>query len=359
VILARFLTIKTPSNALILSLFEVLISTLFLLYNIMLEFGNREVNVRIIFIGSPDFAVSVLELLVQDRHDIAAVYTRPDKPAGRGRDLQSTPVKQAALSRQIPLVQVPNFKAAEAVAGLERFRPEAIVVAAFGQILPPAVLNIPRYGCLNIHPSLLPRYRGPAPVVSTILAGDNFAGVSVMQLDSGMDSGPVFTRAQIPVFPWDTTSTLTPKLFSVGALMLLEVLAALPGGILKPTPQIDSQATVTQEVRKEDGRLDWHLPVLEIWRRVRAYQPWPETYTTWRQKIIKIIEATPVGGIVSPGVGRVVAVPAPASLPAAGFGIGAADGVLAVSKVQIEGKRAVPAAEFVRGQKDFLNSVLE
>jgi methionyl-tRNA formyltransferase len=325
----------------------------------MLEFSSGGLTVRIVFMGSPEFAVQVLELLILNGHNIAAVYTRPDQPAGRGREPQATPVKKAALSLQIPLFQVPNFKTSGAIEDLARLRPEAVVVAAFGQILQQAVLDIPRYGCLNIHPSLLPKYRGPSPVISTILAGDDFAGVSLMRLDAGMDSGPVFSKAQVPVLAQDTAASLTDKLFRIGAVMLLEVFAALPKGKLAPEPQVESQATFTREVRKEDGRIDWKLPAREIWRRVRAYQPWPETYTAWRDKRLKIIDAIPWPGVETPGAGGVILLPVSSSQFGAGFGVGTGEGVLAVLRVQIEGKRPVSAAEFARGQKDFLGAVLE
>jgi methionyl-tRNA formyltransferase len=309
--------------------------------------------------GSPEFAVQVLELLILNGHQIAGVYTRPDQPAGRRRELQATPVKKAALVYQVPVFQPPGFKALGAVESLKGLHSEVIVVAAFGLFLPQSVLELPRHGCLNIHPSLLPKYRGSSPVISTILAGDDFAGVSVMQLDAGMDSGPIFSRAQIPVLTQDSADSLTDKLFRIGAAMLLEVLAALPGGRLVPEPQEESQATFTREVRKEDGQINWKLPVKEIWRKVRAYQPWPETYTFWRDKSLKIVEAVPWPGVENPGVGAVISLPASSSQSGAGFGVGTGEGVLAVIRVQIEGKRAVSAAEFVRGQKEFLGSVLE
>jgi methionyl-tRNA formyltransferase len=309
--------------------------------------------------GSPEFAVQVLELLILNGHQIAGVYTRPDQPAGRRRELQATPVKKAALVYQVPVFQPPGFKALGAVESLKGLHPEVIVVAAFGLFLPQSVLELPRHGCLNIHPSLLPKYRGSSPVISTILAGDDFAGVSVMQLDAGMDSGPIFSRAQIPVLTQDSADSLTDKLFRIGAAMLLEVLAALPGGRLVPEPQEESQATFTREVRKEDGQINWKLPVKEIWRKVRAYQPWPETYTFWRDKSLKIVEAVPWPGVENPGAGAVISLPASSSQSGAGFGVGTGEGVLAVIRVQIEGKRAVSAAEFVRGQKEFLGSVLE
>jgi methionyl-tRNA formyltransferase len=313
---------------------------------------------RLVFMGSPEFAISPLKLLIANGHHIAAVYTRPDKPGGRGREPLATPVKQTALSLNLPVVQVPGFKKAEAVDQLAGYKPEAIVVAAFGQILPQSVLDIPCYGCLNIHPSILPKYRGPSPVIATLLAGDEFAGVSVMRLDAGMDTGPVFSRAQVPILAQDTAESLTARLFQIGAYMLLEVLALLPWDKAIPEPQNEAEATYTREITREDGRIDWSLSALEIWRRVRAYHPWPEAYTFWQGKQLKILEAIPLTGGKAPDVGRVVAL-LPTRNPAqAAFGVETGDGVLGVKKVQIEGKRAMTAAEFIRGQRDFVGSIL-
>jgi methionyl-tRNA formyltransferase len=313
---------------------------------------------RLVFMGSPEFAVRPLQLLVLSGHQVAAVYTRPDKPAGRGRAPLAPPVKKAALSWNLPVVQVAGFKDPAAVEQLARFQPEAIVVAAYGLILPQAVLDIPCYGCLNIHPSLLPKYRGAAPVPAAILAGDDFAGVSVMRLEAGMDSGPVFSQAQVPILPHDTSGSLTPRLFQIGGQMLLEALAVLPGGSLLPEPQNSSKASYTAEITKEDGRINWQKAAVEIWRQVRAYQPWPEAYTFWQGKLLKIIEAVPLTAEQPPEAGRVVALlPAQKSTGAA-FGVATGDGLLGVLQVQFEGKRAMPAQEFMRGQKDFMGALL-
>ena len=253
---------------------------------------------------------------------------------------------------------MPNFKNPAAVEQLARFRPEAIVVAAFGQILPQAVLDIPCYGCINIHPSLLPKYRGASPAAAAILAGDEFAGVSVMRLDAGMDTGPIFSRAQIPILPQDTAGSLTAKLFQIGARMLLEVLADLPGGKWLPEPQNDAEASYTREITKEEGRIDWELPAIDIWRQVRAYQPWPEAYTYWQEKQLKIIEAVPLSAKASGETGKVVALLSDQMQSGASFGIVTGNGLLGVLKVQIEGKRAITAGEFVRGQRDFIGAIL-
>jgi len=238
--------------------------------------------VRIVYMGSPEVAVCPMEQLLLNGHQIAALYTRPDKPAGRGREMLATPVKKTAIDWNLPVVQRTSLKQPEAVAQLAAFNPEVVVVAAFGQILPQAILDIPCYGCLNIHPSLLPEYRGASPVISTILAGDEFAGVSVMRLDAGTDTGPVFAQAQVPVLFHDTAESLTPRLFRVGGQMLLEVLAELPSGKILPVPQNDALASYTSEIAREAGKIDWQRTAEEIWRMIRAYQSWPEAYTFWK-----------------------------------------------------------------------------
>jgi methionyl-tRNA formyltransferase len=313
---------------------------------------------RLVFMGSPGFAIPPLQLLILNGHRIAAVYTRPDKPAGRGLAPVAPPIKNAALSGNLAVIQVPNLKNPEAIEQLKQFRPEVIVVAAFGQILPQAVLDIPCYGCLNIHPSLLPKYRGASPVPSAILAGDEFIGVSVMRLDVGMDTGPVFSQAQIPVLPGDTTESLIPKLFQIGGRMLLGVLADLPWNRVLPEPQNNVEATYTREITKEDGLIDWNLPAEDIWRRVRAYQSWPEAYTHWQGKQLKIIEAVPLSADSAPEIGRVVALPPLQNRNRPPLGVGTGRGVLGILKVQFEGKRAMSGEEFLRGQRAFPGAVL-
>jgi methionyl-tRNA formyltransferase len=306
--------------------------------------------------GSPDFTIDVLKKLMLNGQDIAAVYTKPDKPAGRGRESLPPPIKTAAIALGLPVVQVVSFKEPQAVEQLESFKPQAIVVAAYGQLLPQSVLDITKYGCLNIHPSLLPEFRGPSPVVSAILSGKEFAGVSVMRLDAGMDSGPVFCRSQVPILEEDTSASLTPRLFNIGAGMLLEVLAQLAGGKIEPLPQDHGLATITREIEKADGLIDWNQPAIKIWRQVRAYQPWPEAFTFWQGKQLKIKEAVPmkVGDALEPG--RVALIPS--MPPGVGFVVGSGEGALGIKTLQIEGKKAMSALEFLRGQKDFIGAKL-
>ena len=309
---------------------------------------------RVVFMGSPEFAVPALQYLMVNAYHVVAVYTRPDKPAGRGRSLASSSVKKAALALGLPLVQPVSFKSAKTTLKLAGFHPDVIVVAAFGQILPQAVLDIPRYGCLNIHPSLLPRHRGASPVAAAILAGDEFIGVSIMLMDKGLDTGPVLARAQIPISPWDTTGLLTAKLSLIAARLLQEVLPRWQRGEITPQLQNDAEATSCSPISKEEGEIDWHLPAIYIWRRVRAFQPWPGCYTKWQGKRLEIIEAVPLPGEGTFEAGQVVAL----DRKGAAFGINAGDGILGVLKVQLEGKRVMSAVDFVRGQRQLIGALL-
>jgi len=311
---------------------------------------------RVIFMGTPEFAVPCLGRLILNHYQVVAVYTQCDKPAGRGRSLVSPPLKRAALTWKLPVVQPVSLKEAEAVAQLAGFHPDVIVVAAFAQILPQSVLDIPSYGCINIHPSLLPRFRGASPVAAAILAGDDFTGVSIMLMDKGLDTGPILARAQIPISPQDTTGSLTAKLSQIAAWLLQEVLVHWTKGELSPQPQNEAEATYCSSIAKAEGEIDWHLSAINIWRRVRAFHPWPGCNTRWRGRQLKIIEAVPLPEETRLEAGRVVAL-TPAKEGAV-FGIYTGDGILGVLRVQGEGKQAMSAAEFLRGQKQFIGATL-
>ena len=311
---------------------------------------------RIIFMGTPDFAVPSLEQLVRQQEDIVAVYTQPDKPGGRGRSLQPSAVKQAALDLNLPVLQPARLKSAEAAEQLRALHPDVIVVAAYGKILPPSILTIPRYGCINIHASLLPRYRGASPVMAAILAGEEFTGISLMCMEEGMDTGPVLVQERIPISPQDTTGSLLARLSLLGANLLTEVLPCWVKGEITPRTQNDEEATYCGTVSKEDAWIDWRRSAIDIWRQVRAYQPWPGSSTRWKGRRLAIIEAAPLrrGGNKDPG--HVVLVTPPKEGVA--FGVSTGDGVLGVLKVKLEGKRALSADEFIRGQRHFIGSLL-
>ena len=309
---------------------------------------------RVVFMGTPEFAGLSLGHLMLNQYQVAAVYTQPDKSAGRGRSLVPPPVKRIALTWKLPVVQPVSFKGAEVVEQLAGFHPDVIVVAAFGQILPQSVLDIPSYGCINIHPSLLPRFRGASPVVAAILAGDEFTGVSIMLMDKGLDTGPVLARAQIPISRQDTTGSLTDKLSLIAAQLLLEVLPHWLRGELTPQPQNEAEATYSTPLSKGEGEIDWRLSAVEIWRRVRAFHPWPGCFTHWRGRQLKIIEAVPLPEEGTVEVGQVVAMEGAEAV----FGIGTGGGILGVLKVQLEGKKAMSATEFLRGQRQFIGAIL-
>jgi len=311
-------------------------------------------TVRDIIGGTPDVVVPTGEHLILNQHQVVAVYTQPDSTAGRGRSLTYSPVKQAAIHLGLPVVQPVNFKKAETVAQLAAFQPDVIVVAAFGQILPQAVLDIPKYKCINVHPSLLPKYRGASPVAAAILAGDEFAGVSIMLMDAGLDTGPVLSQGQVAVSSQDTTGSLTEKLALVSAQLLLEAIPRWTTGELTPRPQGEATTIYTAMLTKTQGEIDWRLPAAEIRRRVRAFQPWPGCYTHWLGKQLKIIEGVVLLTENSPGVGHVVAM----NHEGVAFGVTTGDGVLGVTQVQLEGKRAMSAAEFLRGQHQLVGAVL-
>ncbi|MFQ5826928.1 MAG: methionyl-tRNA formyltransferase, partial [Dehalococcoidia bacterium] len=259
---------------------------------------------RVVFMGTPEFAVPCLEGLLR-HHQVVAVYTQPDRRAGRGRSLVISPVKRLALARGLPVRQPASLKPEGVAEELERLRPEVIVVAAYGQILPRRVLHIPPRGCLNVHPSLLPRHRGSSPVASAILDGDEFTGVSIMLLDEGLDTGPILAQTRLAIEPQDTTGSLTAKLSELGAQLLVETLALWLERKLESQPQGEEGATYSRPLTKEDGVIDWRLPAQELARRIRALQPWPGCYSWWRSRLLRIMEAVPRPGEGKPEPGRV------------------------------------------------------
>jgi methionyl-tRNA formyltransferase len=309
---------------------------------------------RIVFMGSPEFAVPSLKKLVAEGHEMAAVYTQPDRPAGRGRTVEPPPVKAEALALGMQVEQPETLKSEEVLSKLALYKPEAVVVCAYGQILPKALLEMPRLKCINVHFSLLPRHRGASPVVSTLLAGDDFAGVTIMIVEPKLDTGPMLARAAITILPNDNAGTLTEKLGIVGASLLLEALTGWQRSEILPITQDDSQSNYFSQMQKEAGEVDWTLPALTIWRQVRAFNPWPVCYTAWGGKQLKIIEAKALPDLETPGPGLVIDIP---GLKDA-VGIGTGKGVLAVQTLQLEGKKAVTAAEFLRGRRGFIGQKL-
>jgi methionyl-tRNA formyltransferase len=308
--------------------------------------------IRVVFMGTPDFAVPSLQILVEKYH-VVGVVTQPDRPAGRGRRLQPPPVKVVAEAAGIPVYQPASLRREEAAVPLREWQPDLIVVAAYGQILRPHVLNLPPHGCLNVHASLLPRWRGASPIQHAILAGDAETGVSLMKMDAGMDTGPVYVQEKLAIAPDDTAATLHDRLALLGGQLLGTHLDAILDGRLPPTPQDDGQATYAPLIKKEDGRLDWHEPTAQLARRVRAMTPWPGAFTTWQGKILKIVEARAIepAGLPVGQPGEVVGSHETAVVLTG-------EGGLQLQQVQLEGKRPVAMAEFLRGRPDFIGSRL-
>ena len=300
--------------------------------------------------GTPDFAVPVLSRLIDAGHDIAAVYSQPDRPSGRGRTLLPTPTKRLAGERGIEVRQPKSLRLEDERAALASLSLDVIVVAAYGLFLPPDALEIPPLGCLNIHPSLLPRYRGPSPIVTAILNGDAETGVTIMKLDEGMDSGPILAQEQVSIDEEETALVLTRRMFDLGADLLVDTLPRWSSGKIQATPQDESRATFSTLVKKEDGEIDWTDDAERIAKMVRAYDPWPGTFTHWDGKLLKILNSTSMAGDAPPG--QVV------GLDGGGIGIGTGHGLLAVGRLQIEGRRPSDAQDFVRGYPDFVGTEL-
>ncbi len=312
---------------------------------------------RLVFMGTPVFVVPVLDALVQDSNiEITGVYTPPDRRQGRGRSSQMPPVKAYALERGLTVFQPVSLRREEVQQEMASLRPEVIVVAAYGKFLPSAVLNIPPRGCLNLHPSRLPKHRGPSPVITTILEGDETTSVTLMLLDQGMDTGPIIAQREQTVDPEDTAETLTTVLFHLGASLLSEKLAAWVAGELTCQPQDDSLATVTRKLERSDGEADWNLSSQQLGRQGRAFTPWPGLFTHWRGQVLKLLEVTgspavPEGNVTP---GRVIPLDA-AGVP---VGIGTAQGVLGLKRVQLEGRSPTGAADFLKGYPKFIGAQL-
>ncbi len=310
---------------------------------------------RVVFMGTPEFAVPSLAALLAEGYQVAGVYTRPDRGAGRGRQVAASPVKALARANGLPVYQPRTLRDEAVQAELAALAPDLIVVAAFGLIIPPAVLDLPRFGCLNVHGSLLPRHRGAAPIAAAIMAGDTQAGISIMRLDAGLDTGPVLSKASLPIAPDETTGSLTPRLARLGAELLVATLPPWLAGQLEAVPQDEAQATYAPRLGKDAGQIDWSQSVAAIARQVRAYNPWPSAFTLWRGDNLKVIGAHVADGADLPPVAESgLVVPRPGGAA----GVIAGDGLLVLDEIQLAGKRILPVEAFLRGAPDFLGSRL-
>jgi methionyl-tRNA formyltransferase len=297
---------------------------------------------RIVFMGSPDFSLPSLRALAA-RYQLVGVVTQPDRPAGRGQRLTPPPVKRLAEELGLPVIQPRRLREPEAMAQLAAWAPDLLVVVAFGQILRPDVLSLPPNGCINVHASLLPRWRGAAPIQAAILAGDKESGVTIMRMDPGVDTGDILAQAEEPVLPEDTAGSLSERLSILGAQLLAETLPRYLDGSIQPRPQDPTRATLAPMLKKEDGQLDFTQSAASLARRVRAFAPWPGTYTLWQGQPLKVHQAHVVFQDDS--------IPEKTychdRLPA----VGAVDGLLVLDEVQPAGKRSMPGADFLRGSK--------
>ena len=307
---------------------------------------------RIVFMGTADFGASCLEALVGARtHQVVGVVTQPDRPVGRRQELTPPPIKTLALKHGLPVFQPEKIRRPEAVAQLRALRTELIVVVAYGQILPKDVLGLPQFGCVNVHASLLPRWRGASPIQAALLAGDESTGVTTMLLDEGMDSGPMLLRERVDIKPDDNVATLHDKLATLGAKLLMKTITALADGTLRPTPQPGEGVTCAPKIKKEDGLVDWTQPARQLGNRLRAFTPWPGLFTFLTTeagpRVVKIwsaaVEAKPAAGNAAPG-----------TVTAAdrnGIAVATGEGILVVRELQIEGSRRMSAEEFLRGRR--------
>lgn len=306
---------------------------------------------KIVFMGTPNFAVQSLNKLIETGQ-LVGVVTQPDRPAGRGQQLRPSPVKVIAEQAGIPLYQPKSLRSEEAAAPLRQWQPDLIVAAAFGQILRPHVLNLPTHGCLNVHASLLPRWRGAAPIQHAILQGDAETGITLMQMDEGMDTGALFCSQAIPLRSDETAATLHDRLALLGAAVLGDNLDDILHGRLQATAQDESQVTYAPLIKKEDGLLDWQQSSWEIDRRIRAMTPWPGAYTTWQGEILKIGTAQPVAGpLAETEPGCVIQHQDSVVVLTSGGG-------LALQQIQLAGKRKMAVADFIRGRPDLIGSKL-
>jgi methionyl-tRNA formyltransferase len=310
---------------------------------------------RLGFAGTPQFAIPALDALVRSRHRVAAVFTQPDRPAGRGQTLHMSPVKQRAVELGLPVHQPDSFKTHDASATLGSMELDALVVVAYGLILPASALGIPRLGCFNIHASLLPRWRGAAPIQRALLAGDAATGVTIMRMQAALDSGPMLAVREVPVSDRDTAGTLHDRLASLGALLVVETLDAVANGIEHEWAQPSTGVSYAEKIRKVEAIIDWSADAPSICRRVRAFNPWPIAETTMNGAQLRVWEAEvalPAKLLDAPGAGS-QAVPPGAVVAVGDDGIDVAcgQGALRILRLQLAGRKPLAAREFIKAQR--------
>lgn len=321
---------------------------------------------KVVFMGTPDFSVGTLEAIAAAGHEIAGVVTQPDKQKGRGKQVQPTPVKEAALRLGLPVYQPAKVRDPEFLEVLRELAPDVIVVVAFGQIIPQAILDLPKYGCVNVHASLLPAYRGAAPIQWAVINGEAESGVTTMRMDAGLDTGDMLLKTVVPLDPDETAGSLFDKLSSAGAKLLVETLEKLEQGTIVPEKQPEESTTAyARMIRKEDGKIDWSRPAAEIERLIRGMDPWPSAFTKLDGKTVKIWKARVIALI---GGGLFEALPGQDPKKHAGeiwaadetgIHVRTGDGILLVEELQMEGKKRMAVQDFLRGHKILPGSKFE
>jgi len=304
--------------------------------------------VKVVFFGTPDFAVPTLRRLIDSPHEVALVVSKPDKPVGRRQVPTSPPVVEAARARGIEVLQAPTLKAPVVEEELRGAGPDVAVVVAYGKLIPPELLGLPRLGFVNLHPSLLPRHRGPSPIQWALVCGDRTTGVTTMQLDEGMDTGPILLQRRVQIDPKDTAETLAPRLAGIGAELILETLAGLERGDVVPRPQPPDGGNVTPMLRRNFAKVDWSMPSRQLVNRLRGFTPWPGLYTKFRGGRLKILGLTevhpPPPGDEQPGT--VIGVETAGIVVRCGRG-----SAVRITEVQREGRRRLPADAFLIGER--------
>lgn len=309
---------------------------------------------KVIFMGTPDFSVGTLEALIEAGHEVALVVTQPDKPKGRGGKMQYTPVKEVAVAHNIPVYQPKRIREPECIEELRKYNADIMVVIAFGQILPKEILEMTPYGCVNVHASLLPSYRGAAPIQWAVINGEKVSGVTTMQMNEGLDTGDMLLKVEIPLDEKETGGSLHDKLAEAGARLCVETLDALKAGTVTPEKQGDSPTAYAKMLDKHMGKIDWKMSAKEIERLIRGLNPWPSAYTRWNEndKGMKIWEAEVAEGQTGKDAGTVVEVAKD------GFFVQTGDGLLKITALQIPGKKRMDAAAFLRGYQMETGTVL-
>ena len=298
---------------------------------------------RLIFMGTPDFAVGTLEALIEAGHEVALVVTQPDKPRGRSKKLQYPPVKEAALAHNIEVFQPKRLREAESIEYLKKYQPDCIVVVAFGQILPKEILEMPKYCCVNVHASLLPKYRGAAPIQWAVINGEKVSGVTTMRMDEGLDTGDMILKTEIPLDQKETGGSLHDKLAEAGAKLCVETLKCLEDKTATWEPQGESTTAYAKMLDKNLGNINWNDPAVQIERLIRGLNPWPSAYTHWNDKVIKLWQADVVEDNTDQEAGTIVKVEKDS------FYVQTGEGLLKIEELQLQGKKRMDAGAFLRG----------